>query len=331
MSQILPHPGKANQPIPSGSARARIWPLRHLRLLAGIGLGLVVLLLVVVGVVGWIGSERAVHRAESVGDHQLSEYVFAPITEQVTFPSADGTRLAGWFVPATANDGPAPTVILVHGFGPHKNELLPHAAYLHTAGYHVLLFDFRSRGDSDGDMITLGAREPLDVRGAVSYVLTRPDVDPARIAVQGVSLGASSAIMAMADDPRIAALVVESPFTDMRGVVARSFEAFIDLPSFPFAPVTVFIIEQRVDADADHIRPIDSITAIGARPVFVIEDLDDDLMPVESGRRLYAAAPGPKELWLVEGSGHADAFDHYPAEYEQRVLAFYENYLGSGD
>ncbi len=328
MTRAVPVPNTNPSPVHQRPARRPIWPRRHLRLLAGTAAALSVLVILVLGIVGWVGSERAIYREPTEVEYALTDYDFAAETETVRFPSHDGTPLVGWFVPATAGGAPAPMVVLVHGYGPARWELLPHAAYLHRAGYNVLLFDFRGRGESGGGGLTLGVREPLDVRGAVDYVLSRPEVDPDRVAVQGVSLGASSAIIAMADDPRIAALIAESPFTDMRGVIKQSFEHYIGLPSFPFAPVTQFIIERRLHADIDDVRPIDAITRIGQRPVFLIEDMDDTAMPPQSGQRLYAVAPGPKELWLVEKAGHSKAYKVAPTEYERRVLAFYAAYLG---
>ena len=295
-----------------------------LRVAAGLVTGVALLFVLVVGAVGWVGSERGMHPARNVEDHSLSEYAFANSTEDLRFDSLDGTPLASWLVPGKPK---AATIILLHGYGRSRAELLPHADYLHQAGYNVLLLDFRNRGESGGDAVTTGAMEPLDVRGAVSYLLTRPDVDPERIAVQGVSMGASSGIMAVADDPRIAAIVSESAFTDLRATIARSFEHFINLPTFPFAPVTVLIIEQRLGADADDVRPIDAIGRLGQRPVFIIEDLWDSLMPEDSGRRLYEAASGPKQVWFIEGAGHAEGFKVQPEEYRRRVLKFYEEYM----
>lgn len=303
------------------------WFRRHLWLLISPVAVLVILVVAAVGAVGWVGSERAMYPERKVEDHALSEYPFAAETEEVRFAGHDGTSLAGWFLPATRD--PAPAVILVHGYGRSRAELLPHAAYLHSAGFNVLLFDFRGRGESGGGAVTIGAREPLDVRGAVTYVLTRSEVDPTRVIVQGVSLGASSGIMAMADDPRIAAVVAEAPFSDARGLVDSAYENFLDLPSFPFGPVSAFILERRLDADMDDIRPIDDITRIGQRPVFLIEDVDDVDMPPRSARRLYAVASGPKDLWTVEGARHAKAYVVAPQEYERRVLAFYDaHHLG---
>jgi dipeptidyl aminopeptidase/acylaminoacyl peptidase len=303
------------------------WFRRHLRALLAACFTLLALLVVVVGAVGWIGSERAIHPERKTEPYKLSDYAFAVTTQTVRFMSLDGTPLAAWFVPAQRT--PAATVLLLHGYGRSKAEHLPKADFLHRAGYNVLLLDFRNRGESGGDAVTAGAREPLDVRSAVDYLVSRPDVDPARIAAAGVSLGSSSAILAMPDEPRIKALVSESSFADLSGVIATSFESLIGLPSFPFAPITVWIVERRLNADAGKIRPVDAIARIGDRAVLIIHDLGDTDLPANSGRRLYAAASGPKELWEIPGAPHAQGYRAQPGEYERRVLAFLARYLGT--
>ncbi len=302
--------------------RRRRWTGSRVLLTAGAGVA-AALNAAMVGV-GWVGSERAIHPQRIQEAHDLPEYPFAPAAEDVRFPSLDGTPLAGWFVPGAPDR--APTVVLLHGYGNSRPQLLPHAAYLHRAGYHTLLIDFRNRGRSGGDAVTVGAMEPLDVRGAVSYLCGRPDVDPSRIAVQGVSLGAAAGILAAANDPRIAAVVAESAFADLAGAIRRSFEYFIGLPAFPFAPVTVAIVELRLGARAVHVRPVEAIRRLH-RPAFIIDDLADDLVPPRSGERLYEAAPGPKELWRVPHAPHTGGLDTCPDEYQRRVLDFYARYL----
>lgn len=294
--------------------------------LARLGAVLVLVLLAALGGIGWIGSERAIHRACRAQPQALSRYPFAASAETVRFQSLDGTRLVGWFIPS--GRPAAPTVILLHGYGLTRDQMLPHAAYLRQAGYNTLLFDFRACGESEGDAITVGVREPLDVRSAVSYVLSRADVDPERVAVQGTSLGAVAGILAMAEDPRIDALVAEGAFTDVEGTIARSFERFIGLPAFPFAPVTVFIAGLRVGASVNDVRPIDAMARLGDRPVFIIEDGHDTVVPPGSGRRLYEAASGAKQHWLIEEALHGAGWHLRPAEYEERVLAFYRQHLG---
>jgi fermentation-respiration switch protein FrsA (DUF1100 family) len=174
--------------------------------------------------------------------------------------------------------------------------------------------------------VTAGLKEPLDARGAVSYVLPRPEVDPAKVAFQGVSMGAAVGIMAMAEDPRPSALGAESAFTDLRSTIERSFGAFVYLPRI-CRPLTVWMTEVRLGGRVDEIQPLRSIARLGQRPVFIIDHLDDQLIPVDSGRRLYEAAPGPKELWLVEGAGHSGAWTAHAEDYRDRVLDFYAKYL----
>jgi pimeloyl-ACP methyl ester carboxylesterase len=303
------------------------WFRRHWRALTAVVLSLLALLVVAVGVVGWIGSERVIHPARKVEAHSLSEYDFAPVTETVHFKSLDGTPLAAWFVPAEQT--PAPTVILLHGWGRSKAEQLPKADFLHRAGYSVLLLDFRNRGESGGDAVTMGAREPLDVHAAVDYVLTRSEVDPNRIALEGVSLGSSVGILEMKDDPRVKAIVSESSFADLKDVVNKNFENFIHLPPFPFAPVTLWIAERRLNASVGQVRPVSAIARIGDRPALIMHGLADTDIPADSGKRLVAAASGPTEFWEIPGATHAQGYKAQSREYERRVLAFLARYLGA--
>ena len=176
---------------------------------------------VALGAIGWVGSERAIHPPRKVEEYHLGQYDL-PV-EEVHFPSRDGLMLAGWFIPGT-NGG---TVILAHGYDRSRANLLPHADYLHRAGFSVLLFDFRGRGESEGDTVTAGVKEPLDIQGAVDYLKGRPNVDPEHIGVQGVSLGAASAILAAAQTPEIRGVVAESAFKSVESTMSASFRHFV--------------------------------------------------------------------------------------------------------
>ncbi len=274
------------------------------------------------GAVGWIGSERAIHPGRKVEEYQLSQYDL-PV-QDVSFESRDGLMLAGWFIPG----GSGATVILAHGYGHSRAELLPHADYLHRAGFSVLLFDCRNRGESEGDEVTIGAREPFDIQGAVDYLETRPDVDRTRIGVQGVSLGAASAILAAAETPEIRGVVAESAFKSVSSTIDVSFSHFIGLPSFPFAPITEFVVEQRLGADVGDVVPAKVIAQISPRPVLIIHDLEDDLITSDSGQVLYKAAAEPKQLWLIPGAEHTKGWHVMRGEYERRVVEFWDQAFG---
>ena len=285
---------------------------------------LAVVLVSVLGAVGWVGSERAIHPKPSEDLPRVED--FALPLEEVRFPSRDGTSLAAWFI-AIDGASDAPTIVLLHGYGGRKEEMLPHAEYLRTAGYQSLLLDFRASGASDGDAVSIGAFEQEDALGALDYLETRPEVEIDAVGIQGISLGAAVAIMAGARDPHVRGVVAEAPFRDVPTEVASSFEDRIGLPAFPFAPITVWITERRLGVRAADISPEHAITELAGRPVLVIDDALDDSIAPGSARAVFEAAREPRRYWLVQaehGEGHRDD----PEGYVSEVVRFWDEVFG---
>jgi pimeloyl-ACP methyl ester carboxylesterase len=109
----------------------------------------------------------------------------ALVREPVTLISRDGTRLSAWFIAGARPQ----TLLVLHGYTACKADMLSHAAFLHAAGYSLLLLDLRACGESGGRAVTLGGREQEDVAAALAYLQTRPDVDAAQLGILGLSLG----------------------------------------------------------------------------------------------------------------------------------------------
>jgi fermentation-respiration switch protein FrsA (DUF1100 family) len=172
--------------------------------------------------------------------------------------------------------------------------------------------------------VTLGALEPRDLLSIVGYVAGRRDVDANRIGVLGISMGAATAILGAARDKRISAVVDDSGFSAAPRVIAASFEHFIHLPAFPFAPLTIAIANSRAGIDVNRVRPMDVIGEISPRPVLVIHETGDSVVPVDNSLRNFAAARRPKELWLVPGKEHGRAHAIARSEYESKVTGFFE-------
>jgi fermentation-respiration switch protein FrsA (DUF1100 family) len=74
--------------------------------------------------------------------------------------------------------------------------------------------------------------------------------------------------------------------------------------------------------------PIRAVRRLAPRGLLVIAPRDDRLISWRQGAALFAAAGEPKDLWVVDGAGHAEAYLAQPAEYRERVLAFLERHLG---
>src|SRR5512138_3255953 len=90
--------------------------------------------------------------------------------EKITLPTADGLALGGWLVPGS---DPERVVVLLHGHDGSIDYDVQYVPYLHAAGYSVLQFDFRGHGRSQGNVVTLGYLERMDVQAAVKFLLGR--------------------------------------------------------------------------------------------------------------------------------------------------------------
>lgn len=137
----------------------------------------------------------------------------------VAFPSHGGTCRAWHYRPrdTTAADAARPCVVMAHGFGATRDASLePYALRFAAAGMHVLLFDYRHFGASDGEPRQLVSvrRQLQDYAAAVACARTLPGVDPQRVAVWGTSFAGGHALVTAAAVPGVAAAVCQCPMLD---------------------------------------------------------------------------------------------------------------------
>jgi uncharacterized protein len=211
-----------------------------------------------------------------------------PGAEEVSFPTEDGLRLDGWFVPAAATSrgkGRGPAVLVCNGNGGNRSLRAPLAAALARAGLAVLLFDYRGYAANPGRPTEPGLA--ADARAAVAYLAARPEVDPARLVYFGESLGAAVALRLAVERPP-AALVLRSPFGSLAEVGRRHY---------PWLPVSLLLAD-RYDAAGRAGRL--------AAPLLVVAGGRDRIVPPAHSRRLFEAAPEPKRFVLLPGADHND-------------------------
>ena len=201
----------------------------------------------------------------------------------VSFPTADGLTLKGWFVSRT--DTPEFTVIVFNGNAGNRAFRAPLAAALSRANLAVLLFDYRGFGGNPGSPTEQGLNN--DARAARNYIVSRVDVDRQRIVYFGESLGTAVAADLAVDYPP-AALILRSPFTSMTDV-GRHHYAFL--------PVRWLL--------RDRYATIDRIVRVNA-PLLVIGGDADSIVPIAQTRRVYEAAREPKTLLVIGSADHND-------------------------
>lgn len=142
--------------------------------------------------------------------------------EDIEFASG-GITLRGWFYPAKTG-AKAPAVVLSHGFSAVKEQgLAGFAERFQAAGIAALAFDYRHLGASDGTDRgrVIPQEQHDDLRAALGYLSTRPEVDPERIGLWGTSYAGGHAIFVGLLDPRVKTIVAQAPAIS----VARSLMA----------------------------------------------------------------------------------------------------------
>ena len=240
--------------------------------------------------------------------------------EAARFTTDDGVTLTGWFVPSARDTRTA--VIVLHGFSGHRlPELAAFVPWLQER-HNVLQFDFRGHGESDASIVTLGTHERRDVAAAVRFLEGR-GLGP--IALFGISMGASTAIVSAPDLP-VAAVVADAAFAELHHPVANRMRQV----GYPLAGLgaRAIVAGASLRTRSRLTDPLRAVSRISPRALLLIAPREDKLISWQQSQRLYEAAGEPKELMVVEGAGHAEAYAVDPEAYRRRVLGFLERYLG---
>jgi len=137
---------------------------------------------------------------------------------EVAFGSGGATCRAWRYTPSGSGDGKlCPCVVMAHGFGATRDASLePYAERFAAAGLHVLLFDYRHFGASDGEPRQLLSvrRQLQDYAAAVHFAHALAGVDASRVAVWGTSFSGGHALVTAATVPGVAAAVCQCPMMD---------------------------------------------------------------------------------------------------------------------
>jgi dienelactone hydrolase len=243
-----------------------------------------------------------------------------PGYREVRLPTRDGLVLAGWYVPS--RNGAA--VATLHGSGGSRTGTLRQARILAQHGYGVLMLDARGHGRSTGSTMPMDWGADPDVPAAVDWLLRQPDVQPERIGLVGLSMGAETALSGAAADHRVRAVVAEGAgirtFADYRALPHTTARAAM-LPG-------VWLTMATVDAFTSDPRPqplTDAMRRLAGRPVLLISGSDRE---ERDANRAYAAAGGRRtRLWELPDTLHTGAATRHPAQYERRVLGFLDQAL----
>jgi pimeloyl-ACP methyl ester carboxylesterase len=239
--------------------------------------------------------------------------------EDVTFETAQGLTISAWYIPS--RNGAA--IVTVHGAGKNRATVMDEAAMLARHGYGVLMVDLEGFGDSEGRGNAMGWVGARDIQAAVAYLGTREEVASGAIGGLGLSMGGEVLLQAAAEIPDLAAVVSEGgtnrTLADVKELDGTGKEAI---------HVFFFVMQSAMHVLSHEPPPPplkESVAKIGPRPVLLIAAniaMERDFMS------LYQEVGGPSfEMWTIAEAKHVGAFDLHPQEYEQRVIAFFDDAL----
>ncbi|MBD2679122.1 MULTISPECIES: alpha/beta hydrolase [Nostoc] len=231
--------------------------------------------------------------------------------EEIWLPVALKTgkieHIHGWWIKAEQPN--AKVLLYLHGNGINIGANVAHANRFYQLGFSVLLIDYRGYGRSEGSFPN-EKRVYEDAATAWNYLLQQ-QIPPKQIFIYGHSLGGAIAIDLAVKHPEAAGLIVESSFTSIRELIAYR-------KKFGMFPVDL-ILTQRFES----IQKLPNLKV----PVLFIHGVADSAVPSFMSQKLYAAAPEPKQLFLVPAAEHNNTAVIAGSQYLQLVESFVEQVL----
>lgn len=239
----------------------------------------------------------------------VSKFIFFPVKviefypsqleipyEDIRFQNDDGLTLHAWYFKGKKDT----TLLYLHGNAGNIGDRLDKIQLLRRFGWNILIFDYRGYGGSEGEPTIDGVVR--DTEAALRFLTTVKKCPNEKIVLFGESLGGALALPLAKRGP-LAAVILESTFTSLREM-AKSIYPFV--PSFLIPNVY---------------RSVEEIRHITA-PVLIIHGTDDEIIPVEMGRRLFKAAPHPKRMFEVPKAHHNDVYLTTKLEYLKNIEEF---------
>ncbi len=280
----------------------------------------------IVAVEGALHPERVrVSSAQVVEAQDVASRDSAALND-VSVNAPDGALLRGWIVRPQQANGDA--VIILHGQGDNRASMMSNADMLLRHGYTVLLPDARAHGDSDGAIATYGVMESADIRAW--YDSLHASVHGC-IDGLGDSMGAAQLLQSLQAEPGFCAVIAESGFASFQEAaydrLGQEFNAGPWVGKTLLRPALwtgLLYARFRYNISLESASP-ENLVAHTLVPILLIHGLADTNLPPRHSELMKARNPAIV-LWEPAGAGHCGASTAAPAEYETRVLGWFQSH-----
>lgn len=246
--------------------------------------------------------------------------------EKVKIPIGTEDSLDGWLLPGKR----AALIVIFHGYGRDHTRAWRYAQFLRRGtGDAILAVDFRSSRFWHRKPTTLGWYELNDARAVLDWIASQKRFAGYSVGLFGESLGGSTALVAASLHPAVRVVCVDGAFANGKRALEDASWRRFHLPPWPTAPLARFLGRAVTHHDPYELDAETAARALTDRPTFFIAaEKDDRFSEAQSADLWKAAGAHPGGLWVVRGDvGHNEEWLKHRAEYEKRVLAFFEDNL----
>ncbi|CAB4293550.1 unnamed protein product [Prunus armeniaca] len=219
---------------------------------------------------------------------------------------------------------PLPCVIYCHGNSGCRADASEAAIILLPSNITVFTLDFSGSGLSGGEHVTLGWNEKDDLRTVVDYL--RADGNVSLIGLWGRSMGAVTSLLYGAEDPSIAGMVLDSPFSDLVDLMMELVDTYkIRLPKFTVKFAIQYMrraIQKKAKFDITNLNTIKVANSCFVPSLFG-HAIDDDFIQPHHSDRIFEAYMGDKNIIKFEGDHNSPR----PQFYFDSINIFFHNVL----
>ena len=258
-----------------------------------------------------------------------------PMWFEEKWKNSDSTQSVGWLL---SRGKPAPAIILSHGYGANRSELLTLSFELWKAGYNVLVYDLRGHGESPVKWSGLGTYEKDDLFSAMRFLRNRtnetgqPLLD-GRIGLYGVDIGGYTSLVASGQDPMVKAVAVDSVCPDVSRFMNHQLRRMVGSDSDMASKLvdsrwttdlTNFAMQLYLMRREDSAPAFDSVATLTGRKILFITGKDSGPFGAMT-RELYNAARDQKQMIEVEQTRLIRLYDKASSDYDEKVVAFFRD------
>jgi len=218
-------------------------------------------------------------------------------------------KLSGWWISKDTSANKPVVIFLAGNGGMNPSKLEDKVLFLTASGFNCFLLDQRGYGASKGELLTHGWYEREDFTFVENRLKNRYGTDKNRIALWGISMGASNAVMIASAHPEIKALLLYAPWSNPLPMAVHYIGLTFSAPKFlMYFPIWTALKIGSWRTQGELLDPAEEAKKIRCN-VLVVHGDADDIVPPELTDRLFNSLAGPKQLEVIHGAHHNDLLD----------------------